>query len=83
MSFWAAILAIVALMYLLSFGPTVWLMDRKIAPASMSPLAAFVYAPIFHFSLAGPRPVREALRWYADLGAQRRQDPVFDDSTVY
>jgi hypothetical protein len=76
--FWGAVASAAALVYLLSFGPIVWMTDRMIFPERLHGPAAFVYAPLAHVSLAGPRPVREALRWYADLGSKHRQDPVFD-----
>ena len=77
--FWAAVASVAALVYVLSFGPVVWLTDRKIFPDWVHSPAAFVYAPVVQVSLAGPRPVREALVWYAELGAKKYKDRLIDD----
>ena len=77
--FWATIASISVFAYVLSFGPFVWLADRKILPEWVHSPAAFVYAPVVHVSLAGPRPVREALVWYAELGSKKYQTPLLDD----
>jgi hypothetical protein len=77
--FWATVASVAALVYVLSFGPVVWLTDRKVLPGWVHSPAAFVYAPVVHVSLAGPRPVREALIWYAELGAKKYQEPILDD----
>jgi hypothetical protein len=77
--FWAAIAAAGAFVYLLSFGPVVWLTDRGFLPACVSKPASFVYYPFFRLSLAGPRPIRNALVWYAELGAKRYKEPLLDD----
>jgi hypothetical protein len=79
--FVAVVSAAAALIYLLSFGPAVWFVDRGILPAWTKPSVSFVYYPVFYTSIVGPRPIREAVRWYAELGAKRRADPVFDDSS--
>src|ERR1051325_9582654 len=50
--FWAAVASVAALAYGLSFGPVVWLTDRKILPDWVHSPAAFVYAPVVHVSLA-------------------------------
>jgi hypothetical protein len=77
--FWVTVAAVTALVYILSFGPMVWMVDRKRVPPSVSSAAAFAYAPIFHLSLAGPRPIRVALVWYAELGAKQYKEPLLDD----
>jgi hypothetical protein len=56
----------------------VWLVDRGFLPAWSKSTVSVVYYPVFYTSIVGPRPVREAVRWYAELGAKRRADPVFD-----
>ena len=73
--------AVALLVYLLSFGPAMWLVDRRILPAWSKSAVSVVYYPVFWTSTIGPRPVREAVRWYAELGAKRRADPIFDDSS--
>jgi hypothetical protein len=73
--------AVALLVYVLSFGPAMWLVDRRILPAWSKSAVSVVYYPIFWTSIVGPRPVREAVRWYAELGAKRRADPIFDDSS--
>jgi hypothetical protein len=77
--FWAAVASAAALLYVLSFGPVIWMTDRKILPDWVHSPAAFVYAPVVHVSLAGPRPVREALVWYAELGSRQYKEPLLDD----
>jgi hypothetical protein len=72
--------AVALLVYFLSFGPAMWLVDRRILPAWSKSAVSVLYYPIFWTSIVGPRPVREAVRWYAELGAKRRADPIFDDS---
>jgi hypothetical protein len=32
--------------------------------------------------MVGPRPVRESVRWYAELGAKRRPDNLIDDPAI-
>jgi hypothetical protein len=76
--FVAMMVAVGLLAYLLSFGPAMWLVDRRILPAWTKQSVSFVYYPIFWSSIVGPRPVRELVRWYAELGARKRSDPVFD-----
>jgi hypothetical protein len=77
--FWATMAGLAALAYLLSFGPVVWLTDRRIFPEWVHGPAAFVYAPVVHVSLAGPRPIRGALVWYAELGSKQYKEPLIDD----
>jgi hypothetical protein len=72
--------AVALLVYLLSFGPAMWLVDRRVLPAWSKSAVSVVYYPVFWTSMVGPRPVRELVRWYAELGAKRRADPIFDDS---
>jgi hypothetical protein len=79
--FCATSAAIALLVYILSFGPAMWLVDRKIIPVWTKPTVSLVYYPIFWTSMVGPRPVRECVRWYAELGARRRIAPIFDDSS--
>jgi hypothetical protein len=78
----ATVAAVALLVYLLSFGPAMWLVDRKILPAWTTPTVSFVYYPVFWTSMVGPRPVREAVRWYAELGAKRRPDNLIDDPAI-
>jgi hypothetical protein len=72
--------AVALLVYLLSFGPAMWLVDRRVLPAWSKSAVSVVYYPVFWTSMVGPRPVRELVRWYAELGAKRLADPIFDDS---
>ncbi len=77
--FWVTSAAAAVLIYLLSFGPAVWLADRRMLPGWMSRPVSVFYAPIFHLSLAGPRPIRHAIVWYGELGTRRYADPLLDD----
>jgi hypothetical protein len=79
LGFWAGVIAICACAYLLSFGPAIWLVDRRVLPAWVKRPVALFYAPVFHLSLAGPRPIRQAIVWYGELGTRRYADPLLDD----
>jgi hypothetical protein len=75
--------AIVALLlYAVSFGPAIWLVDRKVVPTWTTQTISVLYYPIFWVSMAGPRPVREAVRWYAELGAKRKPEYLIDDPRI-
>ena len=81
LGFVATMVAAALLVYLLSFGPAMWLVDREILPAWSISVVSAVYYPVYWTSTVGPRPVREAIRWYAELGAKRRADRmIFDES---
>ena len=80
--FCATSAAIALLVYVLSFGPAMWLVERKLLPAWTKQTVSYVYYPIFWASMVGPRPVREAVRWYAELGAKRRADNLIDDPAI-
>ncbi len=66
-AFWATVVVVVALVgYPLSFGPACWWFTRH--PQRESCLDQ-IYYPVLRVWDAGPSPVRQALDWYANLGA--------------
>ena len=66
-AFWATVVVVVPVLYVLSAGPINWLMYRGILKGW--PLAVFsaVYWPLRWLIENGPEPVSNALRWYAEL----------------
>jgi hypothetical protein len=76
--FVATLMAAAALVYVFSFGPSVWLVDRELLPSWSKPVVSIVYDPVFWTSMAGPRPIRKLITWYAELGAKRRAERVYD-----
>ncbi len=65
-------------LYALSFGPAAWLLDRRMLPAWAGPTIQYVYWPICYESSYGPRPIRQAIEWYASLGAKPREERIYD-----
>lgn len=59
----ALVLAFLAL-YPLSYGPSIWLVRRGWLPPNAT--IAF-YAPMPWLHESGPWPIREWVRWYANL----------------
>src|SRR5260370_42080825 len=80
--YWSMTATVALLAYVLSFGPAMWLVDRGILPAWPKQSVSFVYYPVFWTSMVGPRPVRELVRWYAEVGAKRRPDNLIDDPAI-
>jgi hypothetical protein len=66
-AFWAIVVAVV-LAYPLSFGPACWARSR--APKlEIWHVVSWVHYPILVAWNYGPKPVRRAIKWYANLGA--------------
>jgi hypothetical protein len=80
--FYTTAAALVLLAYAISFGPAMWLIDRKLLPAWTKQTVSYVYYPIFWLSMVGPRPVRESVQWYAELGARPRPENLIDDPKI-
>jgi hypothetical protein len=67
-AFWATVVVVVAMLYLLSFGPFVWLYTRHQLPNRAAAAGVYVYYPYMVAGLGGgPEPFRSALNWYANL----------------
>ena len=79
LAFWATVAGITLLLYVLSFGPAVWLLDRGVLPNASNSIIERVYYPMICGLREGPRPIRRALEWYANLGAKPRDPRIFDN----
>ena len=67
-SLWITVGVVVAVMYVLSFGPAIWVRDHALHPEWTWPVYLNVYAPIIWLHNHGPEPIRNAIHWYAQLG---------------
>jgi hypothetical protein len=68
----------VPMLYVLSFGPAMWMLDRGILPAQSGSAVGCVYYPIVHGLTEGPRPIRKTIEWYANLGTKPRHERIYD-----
>lgn len=68
-AFWAFLMVIVALAgYPLSFGPACWwFKDSKLDCGVVVNIAPHVYWPIGWLAQNGPKPLSDAINWYATL----------------
>ena len=80
--FWAAVAGFAILVYVLSFGPAVWMLDREVLPASSSSAIELIFYPMVRGMSDGPRPIRRAIEWYAALGARPQQVLIYDGPTI-
>jgi len=55
------------LLYLASFGPSVWLANHGYVSDGVSEFIATVYFPIVWLHVDGPGPISHAIEWYAEL----------------
>jgi hypothetical protein len=68
----------VPVLYVASFGPAFWLSGRRyIEPAYVG----WLYQPILRLYVQ-PGRLRNAIRWYALLGAQYRPRFIFEDDPL-
>jgi hypothetical protein len=68
-AFWPMVsLGGVSLIYLVSFGPTSWLIVRCPSPDRAIRAHHQIYAPLIWLISNGPSPLPEALSWYATVG---------------
>jgi hypothetical protein len=66
-AFWAIVLMVaVPVLYVLSFGPAMWLFWSKWAFAGYYEVLRFIYAPIFYLIAHGPETISQALTRYGD-----------------
>jgi hypothetical protein len=63
-AFWAAVVLVIGLLYVASFGPACWLCDRDLLPAQQT---RGFYNPVLAAIVRSPRPVQEAAMVYCDL----------------
>ena len=69
MAFWATVVVVVGLVYVLSIGPACWLTSRlntgaEFVPIVYRPITLFIVGSNGHLSPAG-----RAIRWYSSIGA--------------
>ncbi len=66
-AFWATVVVVVIVLYLLSFGPAFWLLDYCDNPEWACYAAEIVYFPILYVASVAPQPIRDAIAWYGDF----------------
>ena len=68
-AFWATVVVVVGLAYVLSFGPACWITSR-IGPVPEWAVAALgcFYHPLLWAMTDGPEWLRIPLAWWAELG---------------
>lgn len=62
----ATAVVLLPMIYVASFGPAVWLMDRSRLIGA--PFVAGVYQPVIWTAFDGPESARRLIRWYALWG---------------
>jgi hypothetical protein len=62
-AFWATVMLVVAVLYVLSFGPACWLCDRDVVSEE---LVESIYRPVI-ICAGATGPSWTALRWYGEL----------------
>ena len=55
------------LLYPLAFGPSVWLVSREHVDGNVVERA---FRPILWAAVRGPKPVKAAINWWADVGIE-------------
>jgi len=58
---------VLPLLYVLSIGPSAWLGTRHLMPESLGRASMHFYTPLYWTMANGPRPIDQAIRWYAGL----------------
>ena len=66
-AFWAIVALVVVVLYVVSFGPAVWLTAHHQNRFTV-PTFEFVYQPILLLCADGPWTIAQAIRWYASFG---------------
>ena len=75
-TFWATVVVIVGLAYVLSSGPAIWLHERQLLSDGS---VTILYDPLFRVCLYGPRPIRRASDWYLALWSKKSDEGIFYD----
>jgi hypothetical protein len=69
-AFWATVVVVVAVLYVLSLGPAAWLHSRHDLPVwTLYPTRVF-YTPIFWICEYAPLPAVDAINWYISIWHQ-------------
>jgi hypothetical protein len=76
LAFWATVVVVVVLAYVLSFGPATWLYERQVVPDSA---VTMIYAPVLSAYEYAPRPIRQATDWYMALWSKKSDEGIFYD----
>lgn len=84
-AFWMTVgLVVVLLGYPLSFGPWCWIASCSSSLAASSVVSPF-YNPMLSAWYNGPVPIKNSIKWFANLGAVgrvrigKRAEPIFND----
>ncbi len=67
MAFWATVVVIGLVLYLLSFGPVEWLVRHGVGASWTEVPITWFYRPISWMYFNGPDPIHDALGWYNKL----------------
>jgi len=77
-AFWATVVAVVVLVYPISFGPACWWFARtdvfrhKDATQTIVVNVPRFYWPVGWMARHGPKPIRRFICWYANPGRSRQ-----------
>ena len=72
-AFWATVWVFVVLLYPLSFGPALWVIDHEDLPAAWAVDAIEIfYSPIFWLEENSPKPIVNAIDWYIEVWTEPR-----------
>jgi hypothetical protein len=75
-AFWATVVFVAAVVYVLSLGPAAWLSERRLLS---NPAMTTIYAPVFAVYDHGPSPIRRATDWYLALWTKKSDEgELFD-----
>jgi hypothetical protein len=66
-AFWATVVVVGALVYVISWGPFVWLASRDFLPGPPGDALTLIYCPVGWMAGHGPEPFQGALTWYFGL----------------
>ena len=64
---WATATLIVVLLYVASYGPYIWLIEREWLPGWAVEAAEVLYYPIRWIFEFAPLPLLDGLEWYLDF----------------
>jgi hypothetical protein len=78
-AFWATVVVVVALVYVLSFGPVCWINCRT---GTCGPLISTAFRPII-LATGKVRGAEPAVRWYACAGVPSGRSPVFVEGDLF
>ncbi len=64
-AFWASVVVVGLLLYVLSSGPIMWLVVRNYLPDRAVSTCESIYRPMIWLVEDGPEPIGSAIVWYA------------------